>query len=136
MIVKILETTLASCETREYSSQTGRHTESQNASNWDGHSSGGALVNVIVLFVVKFSQLGRGNLNTFSSNLHSAEQSLSRIFTHSSIRFTVELSSPHNKNTASQKNGITELLHCILPKNELTASMACTKISDLDKQAL
>ena len=52
MIISTLEATVASCETWEYFSHTGKHTEPQNTSNWLGHFSGGALASVIFLLVV------------------------------------------------------------------------------------
>ena len=52
MIIRTLEAIVASYETWEYFSHTGRHTEPQNTSNWLGHVSGGAFASVIFLLVV------------------------------------------------------------------------------------
>ena len=72
----------------------------------------------------------------FASTLHSTGQSLSRTLTHSSLRSMVELSSPHNKNIASQKNGRAVLLHCLFLNTELMVCMVSTKRSEFVRQIL
>ena len=61
--------------------------------------------------LVKLVQSGIDLLKKFSTILHSEAHLLSRTSLHSSIRFTGELLSLHNRSAASQKNDSVSLLH-------------------------